>query len=438
MRQLCCYAFFLALLAGVGVPVQANGDKFDFDLGAEGSSPSVGDVWTFLPGGFLESREQYALHKGEFHSARQKAFVELKGERKEIGFYVSVEAEFDPAAHRWRGKDGRAWRAIPREAYLTCSTEYFDLFAGQKIVTWGAGDGVNLLDLFNPDDMRDPAADVRTRAKRPIPMLQTVWKVFSPLVLEGILLPWGQVSRRWPRKSPWAPSFLETMRDRSDEQTLHLHEDDAVSGAEGGVRLFTTVGSWDLAFIYFNGFQNQALYDLISDGSGLVEVRERHPRLEAWGMTFAAGIGNGTLRGEVAWKPDYGMTSAAGEFFRADLVEAVLGIDYTFGTNFYWNIQWFMGAMTERRSRVDYPVKHGITLNIADKFLDDALEVGIKAALYLEGEDGGTLQAYAAYDLWDNWKATLAYTCWDGPSAHGAYGQYRGNDMLSLTVRCSF
>lgn len=434
---LASLAFLLLIVGGCCLPSfsLASSGALDFDLFAETPRYDEESSWSFITGGFLETREQYGLEKGKFFSTRQKAFAELKASRDFFSLYVSGEAEVDPARSWEEGPDSNVWRVAPKEAYMLFEPPAADIFLGYRIVTWGTGDGVNLLDLFNPDDTRDPAADVRIRAKRPVPMGQVVLKAFSPWVLEGIIMPWGQVNKDWPEHSPWTPNYICNLRAGEEQGLYSLDEDDSVSGAESGLKLSSTLGSWDVALVYFNGFIDASLFEA-DPGHG--SIREKHPRMQAYGAMFATGFWSSTFRGELAFKPKLSVMSASGGIIRSDYLEGVLGLDYTFGENFYVNVQYFCKAALERRLDLGgMATLQGITFSVSDKFMDDALEAGIKGLAYVEGRQGQSLQIYTNYSFQDHWKAMLSFTFWDGDE-QGALGQDNDNDMLSVSLRYSF
>ena len=60
-----------------------------------------------------------------------------------------------------------------------------------------------------------------------------------------------------------------------------------------------------------------------------------------------------------------------------DLYQSVIGIDRTFFTNFYVNLQFFTDLIEEdQEALVPKRKTHGITFEISDKFLDDDLTAG--------------------------------------------------------------
>ncbi len=429
-------ALALVLLSGEAFAAEGVSSPLDFDI-LESAANAGADSWRFSFGGYLESRDQMGISSGKFLSARQMLFAEMKAGKGPFSLYLSGEAELDPAIRSWEGPDTNVWRPAPKECYAAFESSSVDVFLGQRIVTWGTGDGINPLDLVNPDDTRDPAADVRTRSKRPVPMAHMVWKP-SPFVVEAVVLPWAQVNHSLPENSPWTPGALERLRDRESSGAFELEEDDSPSGVEGGARVSATVGRWDVALIYFNGLQDHPLFSPDFAGSGRPLLREEHPRMQAYGVTFARGLYGGTVRGELAWKPDFAFAAADAGLVKADMFEGVLGLDQTFGKSFYVNIQYFVGAQMEKKDRVAGPDRmQGFTLSVSDLFLDDALEAGLKGVAYTESGQGATVQPYVSYTFEDCWKATLAYSAWTGPST-GMLGQYDDNDMVTLTLRYSF
>jgi hypothetical protein len=112
-----------------------------------------------------------------------------------------------------------------------------------------------------------------------------------------------------------------------------------------------------------------------------------------------------------------------------------LGIDYTFLTSPYLNLQVFVDRIEDdRETLADGLTAHGITFQVQEKFLDDDLEAGIRGIGYTHDRSWAA-ELFADYLIGDRVMLSPGVTLFGG-KADTVLGQYRGND--SLRVRISF
>lgn len=426
----------LALLAVLAaVPGPANSEKLDFDLGEQVDAPAT--PYTYAFGGYLESRSQLAPGQGRFLSARQRAHLELSASLAHLQFFANGNFDYDPAVGGW------SQVVYPEldECRLRLDTEYLDIAAGNMIVRWGTGDGINPMDLFNPVDQRDPVANARSTKKRAVPMAQIVVQA-SPLTLEGVVLPVAAYNDPYASGSPWAPLSLRSIRQAARHGTASLDNDARPEGVECGLRASVTLRGWDVALLYYQGYVNDPVYAAVTDGQR-TRYEARHPFFRAYGFNFAKGLTAGTLRGELAFKPATlfparpAAASAKDGLVRTDLLEGVIGLDWTFLANLYVNAQYYFESLPGGNNGADYrEFSHGMTFKVSDKFLADALEVGVQGTISWSGQ-GLSLESYGQYAFDDHWTLTLGAIVWEGAS-RSLLGQYDANDMVYGKLRYAF
>ena len=410
--------------------------------------------------GYLESRNRLRTTDSELISTRQRLWlegqggygaVEVVGAEFPLRVFVSGAVDVDPGAADL-SDDHDAARIYLEEAFLTVDRPGWNVVIGRKIHRIGTGDGINPLDLINPLDYRDPFATGRSDARLPVLLgLATinlpVPEPFQEANLDVVVVPLAQVNRLNSPGSAWESPGLQKLRAGHHEGSYVLEdqkEPDRVFGqAEIEVRLAATLSGWDLSLIGFYGYLDSPVLEReYRSGPGAMKtlhITPIHPDFSAFGFAFAKGLDRSTLRGELAVKPDLPVMTKGDSYpgyTRTTVMEGVLGIDRTFGTNLYFNLQYFFS----RTSGADYLINntwaHGITYDVHDTFLQDDLEAGVRGILGFTGQ-GWSFETYAEYQLADDWLFQGSLLFFEG-SGSGTFGQYDDNDLVALRVRYSF
>jgi hypothetical protein len=172
----------------------------------------------------------------------------------------------------------------------------------------------------------------------------------------------------------------------------------------------------------------------------------RYHRYQAYGFNFAKGFERTTVRGELAVKPgllysidqnDPSYKKDSDGLVTRDLYQGVIGIDRTFFTNLYLNLQFLIDLIENGKQALASRRKtHGITFEISDTFLDDDLTAGFRG-IYFTSNDGSACEIFAEYKIGDNWQIAPGYMFFSGPE-YSRLGQFGDNDMIYLRLRYSF
>lgn len=410
--------------------------------------------------GYLESRNRLRTTDSEFISTRQRLWLEGHGGYGDVGAvgaqpllrgFVSGGVDVDPKAADLSDDHDTA-RIYLEEAFLTVDRPGYNAVIGRKIHRIGTGDGINPMDLINPLDYRDPFATGRADARLPVLLgLATinlpVLGPFQEANLDTIVVPLAQVNELNAPGSAWESPGLRELRAGHDEGRYILEDqeepDQVFDETEYEVRLAVTLSGWDLALIGFYGYLDSPVfkreYRTDQNGREALYITPIHPDFCAFGFTFAKGLDRSTLRGELAVKPDLPvmMTDESPPgYARTTVMEGVLGIDRTFGANFYVNLQYFFTWTEQAEDLTSETWSHGITYDMHDTFLHDDLEAGVRGILGFT-DQGWTFETYAEYQLADDWLFEVSLLFFEG-SESGAYSQYGDNDLVTLRGRYSF
>ena len=423
----------------------------DMDLNFLTEETSVEDTAKFLSiSGYLESRNQVRVKDvDEPISLRQRLWVDCYLGQDWIRGFSSAYFDYDPAFRDWTDDTDELYYVELNEAYLTIDTERIDFILGKKMMRWGTGDGINPMDLINPRDYRDPIASARADARLPILLANGIF-MLGPVTMEGILIPKPEVNEFSLPDSPWEPKGMRDMRRSAETGEIVLspgeEPDDWFKDSEFAFRVSTVTGGFDLALLYYNGYTDDPVYhrDYLTDGR--MRFAPRYHRYKAYGFNFAKGFDRATIRGELAVKPgllfsidsnDPSYAKDSNGLVSRDLYQGVIGIDRTFFTNLYVNLQFFTDLIENgQEALVSKRKTHGITFEISDKFLDDDLTAGFRG-MYFTSNEGSASEIFAEYKFGDNWQIAPGYMFFNGPK-DSRLGQFDDNDMVYFRLRYSF
>ena len=432
-------------------PALAEDSLKDMDLNFLTEETSVEDTAKFLSiSGYLESRNQVRVKDmDEPISLRQRLWLDCYLGRDWIRGFASAYFDYDPAVRDWTDDKDELYYVELNEAYLTIDTERIDFIFGKKMMRWGTGDGISPMDLINPRDYRDPIASARADARLPILLADAIF-LLGPVTVEGVLIPKPEVNEFSLPDSPWEPRGMRDMRRSAESGEIVLspgeEPDNWFEDAEFAFRVSTVTGGFDLALLYYNGHTDDSVYhrDYLTDGRMRFTPRYLHYR--AYGFNFAKGFERATIRGELAVKPgllfsidtdDPSYIEDSDGLVSRNLYQGVIGIDRTFFTNLYVNLQFFTDLIEDGQESLSSKRKtHGITFEISDKFLDDDLTAGFRG-MYFTSNDGSASEIFAEYKIGDNWQIAPGYMTFNGPKDF-RLGQFSHNDMVYLRLRYSF
>ena len=457
LRDLCVSAvnLFFILLVFILLPSISHATEEDpledMDLNSLTEETSVDDTAKFLSiSGYLESRNQIRVKDvDEPISLRQRLWLDCYLGRDWIRGFANAYFDYDPAVRDWTDDNDEIYYVELNEAYLTVDTERIDFIFGKKMMRWGTGDGINPMDLINPRDYRDPIASARADARLPILLADGIF-LLGPVTLEGVLIPKSEVNEFPLPDSPWEPKPLKEMRRsaESGEIVLSLREepDDWFKDSEFAFRVSTVWKGFDLALLYYNGYTDDPVYHRDYLSGGRMRFTPRYQRYQAYGFNFAKGFERATVRGELAVKPgllfsidldDPAYKKDCDGLVTRDLYQGVIGIDRTFFTNLYVNLQFFTDLIEDGQESIASKRKtHGVSFEISDKFLDDDLTAGFRGTFFTSDE-GLAAEIFAEYKIGDNWQIAPGYMTFNGPK-DSRLGQFSHNDMIYFRLRYSF
>ncbi|MDR1578180.1 MAG: hypothetical protein LBT86_08165 [Deltaproteobacteria bacterium] len=434
-------------------PVTLPGDPFAVASSPAEAAPresSLSSEWALTYGGFLESRNRFAIKDGSPVALTQTAFLEMSAKKGSVGLYGSAQGVLEGAAHYWPRGHQAGWAEV-KELFLTIDSANLDFWLGQKLKVWGTSDGYNPLDLFNPLDLRDPFPSGWNLNRVPQAMAGASFNL-GPVNLEGVYLPKAGVLTMPQPGSPWEPRAFQRLRTQVEAGFLTLVPKNAPHAwfrdGEYGLKLSASREGWDLSLMTYHGFLDEPLYKMTLTPLGL-QATGAYARYQAYGLAWAKGLGAGTFRGEMVIKSDYPIQGAL-NWRRSRLIQTVVGWDRSFDGWLYLNFQGFLEArsLTGAQPIDAWPINvrpadawptddsHGLTYEVTAQWALDAWAAGTRGQVYLTGE-GALNEVFLEYRRDDHWKFSVGALFFSGERT-GILGQFGDNDCFYLTARHSF
>jgi hypothetical protein len=323
-----------------------------------------------------------------------------------------------------------------REGYLSFGAGDADFRIGKQIIVWGRADQLNPTDNLTPRDNTLYIPDIDDQ--RFGAMAAKATYNFSSVALTGIWLPYFR-----PSKQPLPPMpgimFSETVP----------------GGGEFALKLEQTGGVMDWSVSYFRGFDQNPDISIGAPIPGGIMLSLQHHRIRVLGADAAATVGRFGLRAEAAytWTEDPAGTDP---FVKNPFFYGVIGADRTFFEYLNINLQYFIRQVSNYSdpntianpmlrtvaveqavvsNQLDH-VQQGISLRIADKWLNETLEGEVAGIANFTRRDF-MLRPRMAYAFDDHWKGTLGAYVYRG-GGNTFFGLLRDRSGAYAEMRYGF
>ncbi len=332
-----------------------------------------------------------------------------------------------------------------REAYVRTPLGSGTLTVGKQQVVWGVADGLKVLDVVDPMDLREFILDDFESSRIPL------WTVNAQVPVKD-----------WELQLLWLPDPSHHIAPRPGSAydlrsefppippgfELRLEDPDRPNNpftdSDAGFRLATFKGGWDLTFNYLYRYDDvPALTRRISLGRrGLaVVVTPRYERSHVIGGTFSRAVGPATVRAE------YGLFLGrpySTERLRdrdgvveADEVSYVVGVDwFAFGGTFF-SVQLFQSAVLQNpRGLVRDRIRTYGTFALQKRLRNDTLTVELFAIESFNDLEG-LIRPRVSYEVRDNFRVFAGLDIFHGKN-DGFFGQFHDKDRVTFGFRWDF
>ncbi len=327
-----------------------------------------------------------------------------------------------------------------KEAYLLYEGDAFDFRLGQQQIIWGKTDGLRMLDIVNPLDMREFILDDFLDSRIGVVAARLNWYPDSDIEQEVELLvtPDAKPAQPAPAGSRWAMTTPSPPPGVVVQQLAPEQPNWSAKNSEAGIAWRANIHGWDLSANYYYGWKDtpNALRNLLP---GVMQIQLKHFRMHTLGGSFSNAFGAYVLRGEVAVNLREGIDARGTTF--ADTVQrkrtfnAALAVEWH---QYNWTVtpQLFIRHIHSWNPALLEPKDSGFwTLRIATDFMHEKLKPEL--ILLADWAAGGWLaRPKASYEWNDQITTTVGADIFGGN--HGFLGQFTNNDRIYLENEYSF
>lgn len=357
------------------------------------------------------------------------------------------------------------------EAWVRSYWGKFDLEAGLKKLTWGKADNEGILDVVNPLDYSDLSVTDQMKRKIARPLLHASYAAGAFTRIEAVFIP-GFEPNRLALDGRWAPAALtglssgiEAGAAQAVTQTLagisdFLPQTNALSYAQYGLRLNTTLGSHDLGFQYFYGNRGDPSVSIDSatlyvpainftepNDSTLAfnpsAVKVGYDRYHQVGVDWATVLGGFNVRSEVAVNLTSDLAGDDGAVANSSALW-LLGFDRDLFAGINLNAQGSGSVrfMHSKLGEAPDDCEGGSDLSrtrlmarLSKKVFKDEIELSLTGLWGVEDADFLAMPELE----WTKEALTVGLRAgFFGGKKEGNLGQYRGNNYVTLSMKYAF
>lgn len=412
-----------------------------------GVTPPADAARPFDLSGYLENRSAYRI----------------AGDREVSEFRNTLQVELERAWGRWSARGvvrGRYETELEpetereldlRELVLTHRGQTATVRLGRQQVVWGKTDGLRLLDIVNPLDLREFVLDDYVDLRIPLWMANVEWffgeqsiqaLVIPDLTFDDLADPGGEfyIAPDLP-PSPLPIVVAGTRRPASRPSTW-----------EYGLRWSGRAGPWDLTANALYGwgddpvvFRHLDLADGAGPGGGpgtgpVVAVEPRIARRRTLGGSGDTPLGPGIFRVEATFTPDayrdVATADGVGRPVRQKLLSYALGWDWL-RSNWLISPQLFHETVIDPSGRLlGERERRYATLLLQRKLHQDRLTLRLFALHGLDNSERW-ISPLVSYQWLGRLELSLGADLFDG-AAGGLFGQFDGKDRLVANLKYRF
>jgi len=328
-----------------------------------------------------------------------------------------------------------------KEAYLLYAGDDFDFRIGQQQIVWGKTDGLRMLDIVNPLDMREFILDDFLDSRIGLWSARLNWYTDiggSEHEFEFILIPDARPVDLAPEGSRWAFPLPSVAPGTVIATQAGDKPGWRAADIEAGMAWRANLSGWDLSLNWFYGWKDTpSMQKELTPG--LLTLTPIYQRMNTVGGSLSNAFGATVLRGELAVNigesiNKTGMTLLTSVGTETTL-NASLGLDYT-KNNWRISPQFFIRYLPGWDNTVAEDQASGFfTLMVSTDYMNEKLKPEI-IALYDWADGSWMLRPKISYEFNDQIIARVGTDIFGG--ANGFFGQFDKNDRVYSELEYTF
>ncbi len=365
-----------------------------------------------------ESRLQLKTEKAWDH-----AVLEFTGDV--YGDAVLKEAEFDLRRLRL------TWTPL----------DAIDIRVGRQILTWGTGDLLFINDLFPKDWQSFFIGRDTEYLKAPADSIKVGW-YNSFINVEFVYTPQFTPDRfiTGERISYWDPLFGRFAGD--DEKVKFNAPSDWFEDDEFALRLYRSVGSYELAFYGYSGYWKSP------GGQHFPPLEASFPKLNVYGASFRGNVFKGIGNAEIGYYDSRQDRSGSSPFINNSELRLLVGYEQELAKNFTGSVQYYLEHMMDydayRRAVFTRIVgeprdenRHVVTVRLTKLLMNQNLTLSL-FTYFSPSDSDAYLRPNVSYKVNDHWTVEMGGNVFMGAWNHTFFGQFENNTNIYAGARFSF
>ncbi len=329
-----------------------------------------------------------------------------------------------------------------KEAYLLYGGDDFDLRLGQQQIVWGKTDGLRMLDIINPLDMREFILDDFLDSRIGLVAARLNYYAYlgdSEHEFELIVIPDAKVAEIAPIGSRWGFSLPAIPSGITPALVAGSKPNWASGNLEYGAAWRANLDGWDLSLNWFYGWKDTPNLQKELTGTTMF-ITPIYSRMHTVGGSFSNAFGAWVVRGEMAANINEGLdtsgVTAATSVTKRTTLNAAVGIDYT-ANNWTVSPQLFVRYISGWSSVITEKRTSGfVSLRLATDYMNEKLKPEM-IGLYNWADQSWMLRPKVSYEFSDHIRATAGIDLFAGNTS-SFFGQFDKNDRIYTEVEYTF
>jgi len=402
---------------------------------------------------FFETEVGYQFEDSQFRKTESQLTLEFEGSwledisytfipklRADFQSSLNVDENRTPNYGTFNGPISQSHHAVLDvfEAYIEFEAAGAFWTIGKQQVVWGEADGLKVLDVVNPQDLRELNLEAFEESRIPTWMLNTEFELdlFEESTLQFLLIPDLTFTRLADRNSDFeitSPFLRTTVPDpfRIVAETTERPGRDV----ETGVRLSGYQNGWDFSFLYFNHFHDvAAVYTRFNEASPRDVVLDRqYKRNNLYGFTATNAFSDWVVRTEVGYNSSgyYVTQNNQDGVANSRSFSSVVALDYHGFKDTLVSYQWFQTRLLDYVDDIRRDRSSAVhTLSVRQDYWNDTLTLKWFGLFDHQSEDG-ELRVEVFYRYSDNLSLWAGIDMFYGKQ-EGLFGEFTYNDRLVM------
>ena len=329
-----------------------------------------------------------------------------------------------------------------RNVFLERRLKHGVLRIGKQQIAWGKVDGIKVLDVLNPQNLREFILEDFGESRI------SLWSVYLDVSKSGWRGELAVVPDNTGHAVPTAGSWFELTAPRyrygansgdPTPTTVTHRESVSVDTSAMALRMSRQFGTFELGTVAYSGIDHEPL-GRVTNVDGNPAIERFYERRDLYGASVETAFGAFVLRAEFASQPNRMFNTrnlSALETVQLDQTTTGIGLDIDGPLSSFINLQYVRDEVRDAPSTLVRPAVDRITTVFLTKsFSYETFRVS--ARWYRSQELGDEMISFTLqFNPSDDMRLRLALDAFSGVST-GIFGQFADRDRITISVEHTF